>query len=269
MTLSQQRCIPGIIGRLELLAHTEFERKLIEKNLQLDASINREYPVCLLVNATDTPDRTQIALGASQSFTSLLVKYGHLLHSMGAGFLVVTSNSAHAFYEQVQPQLPIPWIHLIDTTSRFILNNYPDVKKVGILASDATIQSGLYSQNLAKLGITSISPILDSQLQQMVMRAVYDSEWGINVTGTQVSKQAMSILETASYWLLDRGAEIAIAGCAELSVGFARMATVAIPWVDPLDVLAEITLDLAFGHTRLESSLHLCTNCDNVRNHYC
>ena len=101
------------------------------------------------------------------------------------------------------------------------------------------------------------------------MRAVYDSEWGINVTGARVSKQAISILETASYWLLDRGVEIAIAGCTELSVGFASIATVALPWVDPLDVLASITLDLAFGHGRLDNSLNLCTDCDNVRKRYC
>jgi aspartate racemase len=268
MTLSQQTCIPGIIGGLETKPHTEFERKLIEKNLQLSAFINREYPVCLLVNATDTPDRTQIVLGASESCTSLLIKYGQLLHSMGAGFLLVTSNTAHAFYEQVQPQLPIPWIHLIDATSKFILDNYPDVKKVGILASDDTIQSQLYSQSLAKVGSTSISPVLNSELQHLLTRAVYDSEWGINATGA-LSKQAMSILETASCWLLDQGAEIAIAGCTEVSIGFASMATVALPWVDPLDVLAEITLDLAFGHRRLENLLNLCTDCDNVRKHYC
>ncbi|MFH7023843.1 MAG: hypothetical protein ACHBN1_00105 [Heteroscytonema crispum UTEX LB 1556] len=68
----------------------------------------------------------------------------------------------------------------------------------------------------------------------------------------------MSILETASCQLKNQGAEIAIAGCTELSLCFARMATVALPWVDPLDVLADITLDLAFGHRMLGNSKNLC-----------
>jgi aspartate racemase len=239
VTQKQQTCIPGIIGGLETLAHSEFERKLIEKNAQRDTDSNLEHPACLLVNLMDTSDSTTRVLEVGESCKSLLVKYGQLLHLMGAGFIVVTSNTAHAFYEQVQLQLPIPWINLIDATSTFIVNNYPGVKKVGILASDGTIQSRLYSQNLAKQGITSISPELDSELQQLIMKAVNDPKWGINATYALVSKQAMSILETANNWLLDQGAEIVIAGCTELSVGFASMATVALPWVDPLDVLAE------------------------------
>lgn len=257
MTIWQQTCIPGIIGSLETLAHTEFERKLIEKNIQMGTYSNPEYPVCLLVNPVDTLDYITSSLFVAESCKSLLVKYGQLLYSMGACFLVVTSNTAHAFYEQVQPQLPIPWIDHIDATSRFIVNNYPDVKKVGILALDGTIQSRLYSQNLAKHGITSISPELDSELQQLIMRAVYNPKWGIKATGALVSEQAISILETANNWLKERGADIALAGCAELSVGFASMATVALPWVDPLDVLASITIDLAFGYRRLDNSLNL------------
>jgi aspartate racemase len=54
---------------------------------------------------------------------------------------------------------------------------------------------------------------------------------------------------------INEGAEIPIAGCTELSLGFASIATVPLPWVDPLDVLASITLDLAFGRYRLENSL--------------
>jgi aspartate racemase len=209
--------------------------------------------VWLLVSATDIPDRTQSLLRLAESCTITILKYGQLLLSAGADFLVVTCNTAHAFYEQVQPQLEIPWIHLMDATSSFILKNYPDVKKVGILATDGTIHSGLYSKSLERTGLTPMSPLVGSELQQLVMRAVYDSEWGIKATGVQVTKEAISILERASCWLFEQGAEIAIAGCTELSVGFASMGGVAVPWVAPLDVLASITLDLAKGHRQLEN----------------
>ncbi len=253
MTGSKQTCIPGIIGGLGPLSHIEFQRKLIEKNVQRGVLSDQEHPVWLLVNATDIPVRTQSLLAAAGSSTVKLTKYGELLHLLGADFLIVTCNSAHAFYEQVQAKLPIPWIHLMDVTSRFILQNYPHVKKVGILATDDTIQSRLYSRSLERVGLTPISPLMDSALQQQVTRAVYDSEWGIKATGVQVSKQAIRILETASCWLKDQGAEMAIAGCTELSICFASMATVAVPWVDPLDVLADLTLDLAFGHHHLKN----------------
>lgn len=110
------------------------------------------------------------------------------------------------------------------------------IKNKSAVAHCALLEkSRLYSQNLASHGISSISPEIDSELQQLIIRAVYNPKWGINATYALVSKQAMSILETANNWLLDTGAEIVIAGCTELSVGFASMATVALPWVDPLD----------------------------------
>jgi aspartate racemase len=254
MTIHKQRCIPGIIGGNGPLAHTEFERKLIAKNVQRGAQSDQEHPVWLLVSAADIPDRTQSLLGAAESCTPMLVKYGQLLYSAGADFLVVTCNTAHAFYEQVQPQIPIPWIHLIDSTAEFIRRSYPNINKVGILATDGTIYSQLYTKSLASVGLTPISLQVGSCLQQLVMKAIYNSDWGIKATGTQVSSQAMSILEKASCSLKEQGAEIVIAGCTELSVCFARMEKVALPWVDPLDVLAANTLDLAFGRHQLPPS---------------
>jgi aspartate racemase len=250
---NQQKAIPGIIGGLGPLSHTQFERKLIEKNFLRGARSDRDHPVWLLVSATEIPDRTQSLLGLAESCTPGLVKYGQLLHSVGADFIVVTCNTAHAFYVEVQSQLQIPWVHLIDITTSFIVQNYPHVKKVGILATDGTLQSRLYSKSLEKSGLTPISLGVDSELQQLVMKVIYDLEWGIKSTGVDVSKQAISILEKAHDCLVEQGATLIVMGCTELSIGFASLREVLIPCIDPLDVLATITLDLAFGNRQLES----------------
>jgi aspartate racemase len=59
-------------------------------------------------------------------------------------------------------------------------------------------------------------------------------------------------LRQAVLWLKKQGAELIIAGCTELSVGLARMERLPLPWVDPLDIAADLALDLAYGDRALD-----------------
>ncbi|OZH51652.1 hypothetical protein AFK68_29510 [Hydrocoleum sp. CS-953] len=52
----------------------------------------------------------------------------------------------------------------------------------------------------------------------------------------------------AMTWLEEQGAELVIAGCTEISVVLKKLKCNALIDIDPLDILANLTLDLAFGH---------------------
>ncbi|MEA5597362.1 aspartate/glutamate racemase family protein [Rivularia sp. UHCC 0363] len=251
--VGKQVTIPGILGGMGPLAHLEFERRLIQRNLERGASCDQDHPVWILIGASDIPDRTQSLAGLTEDCTPWLVRYGRILEQAGADFLVVTCNTSHAFYSRVQPQLQIPWLRLMDCTAEFIRTQYPQVKQVGILATDGTLQTGLYSQPLLNLGLTPILPVAFHQAQ--VMQSIYHPNWGIKASGTWVSDQAMAQLRQAITTLQHQGAELVIAGCTELSVGLARMPDLPMPWVDPLDVMAGLSLDLAFGHRPVHSML--------------
>ncbi|MBW4467418.1 MAG: amino acid racemase [Pegethrix bostrychoides GSE-TBD4-15B] len=250
--VGQQVAIPGILGGMGPLAHLEFERRLIQHNLERGASCDQDYPVWILIGASDIPDRTQSLAGLAADCTPWLVRYGRLLAQAGADFLVVTCNTSHAFYNRVQPQLDIPWLRLMDCTAEFIHQQYPQIQRVGILATDGTLQAELYSQPLLDMGLTPILPVAH---QAQVMQAIYHPSWGIKASGTWVSDQALEQLRQAIIGLQQQGAELVIAGCTELSVGLARMSDLLLPWVDPLDVMAGLSLDLAFGHRPIHSRL--------------
>ncbi|WRH65280.1 MAG: hypothetical protein RSE13_15270 [Planktothrix sp. GU0601_MAG3] len=83
------------------------------------------------------------------------------------------------------------------------------------------------------------------------MNAIYHPIWGIKATGIQVSAPALDILVNATHWLADQGAELVIAGCTELSVGFNYLTDLPLIWVDPMKIIAEITLDLAWGYSAI------------------
>jgi aspartate racemase len=251
--VSQQVAIPGILGGMGPLAHLEFERRLIQRSLERGGTCDQDHPVWILIGASDVPDRTQSLAGLAEDCTPWLVRYGRILEQAGANFLIVTCNTSHAFYSRVQPQLDIPWLRLMDCTAQFIREQYPQVRRVGILATDGTLQTGLYSQPLLYLGLTPILPTAFHQAQ--VMQSIYHPGWGIKASGTWVSHQAIEQIRQAILALQHQGAELVIAGCTELSVGLARMSDLPLSWVDPLDIMACLSLDLAFGHRPVNSVL--------------
>lgn len=242
-----QLAVPGIIGGLGPLAHLQFEQILCEQSRRRGARCDQDYPVWILMNATQVPDRTQSIKGHASDCTPWLVCYGRMLQKAGADFLVVTCNTAHAFYEAVAPHIDLPWIPLMGCTAQRVLEQYPSACKIGILATDGTLQSRLYHRSFIQAGLTPIYPALSSPMQQRVMRAIYHPKWGIKATGILISNQALQDLAIAAAWLSEQGAEVVIAGCTELSVGLARIPALSVPWIDPLEAIAAITLDLAYG----------------------
>ena len=243
----QQLKLPGILGGLGPLAHIEFEQRLLHHSSRRGARCDQEHPNWIVLSAASTPDRTRSLLGTGTDCVPYLVRNSHYLTTMGADFLVVTCNTAHGFYHTVQAQLEIPWLHMMDATVKYIAESFPTVQRVGVLATDGTLRSQLYTTSLALYGISPILPALGSPIQHRVMQAIYSPDWGIKATGAWVSDIALIELIVVSRWLADQGAELIIAGCTELSIGLAKLSQLPINWIDPLDVMANLTLDLVYG----------------------
>ncbi|MEM9264298.1 MAG: amino acid racemase [Cyanobacteria bacterium P01_F01_bin.13] len=243
----QQLKLPGILGGLGPLAHIEFEQRMLHHSARRGAQCDQDHPNWIVLSAASTPDRTKTLLGTGPDCVPYLVRNSRQLKTMGADFLIVTCNTAHGFYHTVQAQLDIPWLHMMDATVNYIAESFPTVRQVGVLATDGTLRSQLYTTSLAQYGISSISPPLGSSIQCSIMQAIYSPDWGIKATGAWVSDIALIELIVASRWLADQGAELLIAGCTEISIGLAKLSQLPINWIDPLDVMANLTLDLAYG----------------------
>ncbi len=245
-----QTAIPGIIGGLGPLAHIALERRLIAESARRGATSDGGHPVWILVNATDIPDRTTSLADGSDGCARSLVRYGRVLEAAGADFLVVACNTAHAFHRRVQAELSIPWLHLIDHTAAAIAGRTPGIERVGVLATDGTLRASLYPRSLQGLGIATIAPAVGSGLQAEIMDAIYAPGWGIKASGVEIGARAQATVWRAVHWLEQHGAELVIAGCTELSAALETLSlatTLPLPWLDPLEVAAQLTIDLAFG----------------------
>jgi aspartate racemase len=249
-----QHALPGILGGLGPLAHIEFEQRLLAQSVKRGALQDQDHPIWLLISAAATPDRTQSLQGVGINCTPWLMHYTRLLESMGADFLIVTCNTAHAFHPLIQPHLGIPWIHIMQVVSRAIAHKTQNVQRIGVMATTGTLQAQLYTHSLQEVGLIPVFPVIDSEIQKSIMQSIYAPQWGIKSSGVTVSALALEKLAAAMDWFQQQGADLVIAGCTELSVGLARLESPTLPWIDPLDVVAGLTLGLAFGEISLDSA---------------
>ncbi len=183
-------------------------------------------------------DRTPAILGTGPSPLPMMIKTGKNLEQAGADFLLLPCNTAHFFHSEIQAELGIPLLHMIKLSAKHIKKNYPEVKRVGLQASDGTIASKLYPESYGEYGIEIITP--SDASQKDTMDAIYrDIKTGNLENGGK-------LLHRVAVELIEDGSDAVICGCTEVSLVL-HDGDVPVPVVDPLQVLAEEAVKLASG----------------------
>lgn len=160
----------------------------------------------LISNHATIPDRTDYLLGKSDiSPLSFLVNDAKMLEQDGCDFLVLTCNTSHYFYDDIQKAINIPLLNMPKETCD-IINSNPSIKKVGIMATSGTIKSKVYERYLKKEVF-----IPDEELNNEVMDLIYNKV-----------KKGISVSKDEFYHVLNQffnhGCDMVIMGCTELSV---------------------------------------------------
>ncbi|HDR7513695.1 aspartate/glutamate racemase family protein [Bacillus mobilis] len=75
------------------------------------------------------------------------------LESTGVEFIAMPCNTAHLYFEELQHSLSIPILNIVDETLKAIPEN---IKRVTLLATEATVQAGIYQDGITKRNIEYI-----------------------------------------------------------------------------------------------------------------
>jgi aspartate racemase len=252
--MREQLRLPGIIGGLGPAAHVEFENRLLREGARRGAQRDQDHIAWVLVNATFVPERTVALLeDNTANCIDALCDAARRLMAAGADFAAVPCNTAHALRDAVVAQTRLPWLDLIDVTCAMLREKYPRGSRVLVLSTTGTMQTGLYRERLRAAGFQAVEFGAESTEQADVMRAIFDSDFGVKATGTRVDERALAIARAS----LTKAGDIAcaVAGCTELSVAFAQASDLPVDVVDPLDALAAATYEVAVGLRRLPELL--------------
>jgi len=191
------------------------------------ASCDQEHLHVIIDNNTAIPDRTRAILSGGDDPLPQLKASAARLKEAGADFLIMPCNTAHYFHGPLNEYSEIPVLNMLEETALFIKSR--GISRVGLLATDGTIQSGVYEKMLTKYGIEVLCP--DAEGQKEVMSIIYD---GIKAGNTSLSPEGFI---EAGKKLLSRGAETLILGCTELPPAFS-LYNIDLPHTDPTLVLA-------------------------------
>ena len=149
----------GILGGMGTQAGLDFCNKLAILNR---GKIDQEYPLFLLYNKSNIPGRpesiglqTKSLLNKSNNKKSKK-KYNRVLKSLLEGcklleknkckFIVIPCNTAHYWFDDLQKKINIPIINMPKEVFKFTKKNCKINSKVGLLATEGTLKTGVYNK---------------------------------------------------------------------------------------------------------------------------
>lgn len=235
----------GILGGVGPEATADLFKKIIRVT---PAKKDQDHIETIIISNPNIPDRTCAILENGEDPIPEMLKTAKTLEAIGASCILIPCNTAHYFYNQLQEQLSIPIINMVHETAKFIKVNYPDVRRVGLLATTGTIQSKIYAFELAKYDIEVIVPEKDIQ-ENFVMESIYGTR-GIKAG---FKKKPRTLLKYAALHLQEKGAEVIIQGCTEIPLVLTKSHCDQ-PHVDPTRILAMRAVDLVKDSTLVVSS---------------
>ena len=157
----------GIVGGMGPAATADLMKKITDMT---DADCDQEHIHLLIDSNVNIPDRTAAILHGGENPVPELLAASKRLESIGADFLIMPCNTAHWFIPALECEVGIPFLNMPAETARLLKEM--DVETAAVLATDGTVQSGLYEEALRAEGISAIYP--DDEQQKTVMSLVYD-----------------------------------------------------------------------------------------------
>jgi aspartate racemase len=190
-------------------------------------------------NNPKVPDRTEVLQsGDTGSAIRELCETARNLERAGAEVIGMPCNTAHAFLAEIRASVGVQVLDMVDEAVRATRRLHGKGAVIGLVATDGTLETGLYRQALERHGLVAVGPGCDTQA------AVMDVIAGVKLG--EVSERSRELLAGALEDLSRQGAGFLIAACTEISLVFRRHPP-ELGWVDPLRALARALVREAIG----------------------
>ena len=233
----------GVLGGMGPEATVDFMAKVIALT---DADSDQDHVRILVDHNPHVPNRQDAILHGGEDPGPVLADMAADLEAGGADFLVIPCNTAYVFEDAILAATHVPLISIIGVSIAAAQEAAPEAERIGLLATDGCLQSGIYQSGLEAAGLTAELPTAE-ELQQLMalIKAIKAGKQ------TEATSRAMAELAEA---LASRGAGAIIAGCTEIPLVLDDSA-VSVPLISSTDALAEITVKLATGEIPLPDCL--------------
>ncbi len=227
----------SILGGMGTMATESFVRLI---NHRTKASKDQEYLNYVLFNHATVPDRTAYILDREQeSPMPYLLDDVEKKNLLKPNFIVLTCNTAHYFFDELQAATEIPILHMPrEAANELVRQN--TTGKVAILGTEGSMKAGIYEKEVRQLGFEAVIP--DAQLQAKINHLIYhdikESDYLNKELYYEILAEAVARFDC----------EKIILGCTELSLMQEYVGENEYPVIDAQSILADQTIARALQH---------------------
>ena len=233
----------GVLGGMGPEATVDFMAKVIALT---NAVRDQDHVRMLVDHNPHVPNRQEAILAGGEDPGPALAKMAAGLEAGGADFLVIPCNTAYVFEDAILAATHVPLISIIGVSIAAAQEQAPGAQRIGVLATDGCLRSGIFQAGLDEAGLAADLPTDDELRELMSLVKTIKAGKQSDTTGHTMAGLAGA--------LVSHGAGAIIAGCTEIPLVLDQDA-VSVPLISSTDALAEITVKLATGEIPLPDCL--------------
>ena len=219
--------ILGIVGGLGSETCCEF---CISVNNKIRELINTQ-PHIILDNLPISLEAEEKLVngGSSQEHLDLLNESIERLNKLDVSVIAIPCNTVHIFIDELRKNSRVPILSIIEETARECKKL--NLKRVGLLASTKTVETGLHSNQLKNFGIDVVTPNSEDQkfISECILKIIK------NTTSDNDKDRIVKIIKTFN------GIDGIILGCTDLP-RFLSNLNLNIPIINTTAVLENATI---------------------------
>lgn len=166
----------GIIGGLGPEATIDYYKRIVDHFHARNQSL--AVPEIVIVSVDITRLFAMVVAGDWEALAAWLADKVRALHAAGAEFAVISANTPHVVFDQVQALSPIPLLSIVDAT--LAAARTAGYRRLGLLGTAFTMQSNFFARD----GIAIFVPNAEEQ-QHIHERLINEIEHGIFSTTTK------------------------------------------------------------------------------------
>lgn len=167
----------------------------------------------------------------SDKMIPYLIDGAKMLEKSGVDFGILPCNTLHMYIDIIRSSVKFPFLSILEETVSFL--KLKNIKNVGILATETTIQSKIYEKILSENGINILYPYNTEQeiINTIIVELLNDKNNDLH------SKNIEIICESFK----NRNADCVLLACTDLQLAIGKVIS-NIPIIDTTDILIQASV---------------------------
>jgi aspartate racemase len=195
----------GLIGGISWVSTADYYRFINEGVNKELGGVN--FAECMIYSFNYNDIKRNNESNDWETTFNMLSKACQSLKNSGAEAIVLCANTMHLIADRIQESVDLPLIHIATETAKEIQKS--DIKKVGLLGTQFTMELDFFTDKLKAQNIEAIIPELGDR--EFIHQTIFN-ELGKGLILESTKKRYLSIIEK----LIENGAEGIILGCTEI-----------------------------------------------------